>query len=162
LRIGPQVLRGSLCNATGEVPLEISTGEIFASLVLIEYSVVNPQNRSAVVDSARITAGGCIRGMSATAVVCSRHLCTWRPPGDIGSFVYLASPGGHWVISLIGLVFLLSGIASDVNKTKFLRPRPEQQDQDQDQSLQDQDQSDKTKTGLSYHGCSYNTRTAHH
>ena len=28
---------------------------------------------------------------------------------------------------------------SDVNKTKFLRPRPEQQDQDQDQSIQDRD-----------------------
>jgi len=57
-----------------------------------------------------------------------------------------------------------------VNKTKFLIPRPEQQDQDQDQSLQDQDQDQdesdktktKTKTGLSYHGCSYNTRAAHH
>jgi len=53
-----------------------------------------------------------------------------------------------------------------VNKTKFLRPRPRPEQQDQDQSLQDQDQdqdqSYKTKTGLYYHGCSYNTRTAHH
>jgi len=59
----------------------------------------------------------------------------------------------------------ISLFTSDVNKTKFLRPRrrrrprPEQQDQDQDQ---DEDQSDKTKTGISYHGSSYNTRTAHH
>ena len=63
-------------------------------------------------------------------------------------------------------------VASDVNQTKFLRPRPrpEQQDQEKDQSLQDQDQDQdqdqsdktKTKTGLSHHGCSYTTRTAHH
>ena len=53
-----------------------------------------------------------------------------------------------------------------VNKTNFLRPTTRQNKTNQDQSLQDQDQdqdqSDKTKTGLSYDGCSYNTRTAHH
>jgi len=39
---------------------------------------------------------------------------------------------------------------SDVNKTKFLRPRWKEQDQDQDRCLQDQeqdqDQNNKTKT----------------
>ena len=66
-----------------------------------------------------------------------------------------ATGGGWWSF------YTHPPTTSDVNKTKFLRPRPEQQDQDQDQ---DQDQSDKTKTKteLSYHGFSYNTRTAHH
>jgi len=55
-----------------------------------------------------------------------------------------ATGGGWWSF------YTHPPTTSDVNKTKFLRPRPEQQDQDQDQSLQDQDQdqdqSDKIKT----------------
>jgi len=37
-------------------------------------------------------------------------------------------------------------LTSDVNKTKFLRPRPKYQHQDQDRWLKDQDRNKKTKT----------------
>ena len=54
---------------------------------------------------------------------------------------------------------------SDVNNTKFLRPRPrpEQQDQNQDQSLQDQDQdqdqNNKTKTKTKAYKTKIKTKT---
>jgi len=40
--------------------------------------------------------------------------------------------------------------------------RPNSWDQDQNNKTKNKTKAYKTKTGLSYHGCSYNTRTAHH
>ena len=48
------------------------------------------------------------------------------------------------LVSNCSSYFFLAVIYSDVNKTKFLRPRPKLQDQDR--RLQYQDQSNKTKT----------------